>query len=90
MASAKKLLERMSRTKSGWNPSDLDTVYLSKGFIKREGANHTVYVHPEFPILRATVARHGELPPGYIEHLLGKMRELEILKEQQEAENENA
>jgi len=61
-----KLLAKMRESKAGWGWNDLDRLYLSYGFDKREGGKHTVYVHPEHPVLRATVARHRSLPVGYI------------------------
>ena len=62
------LLARMLRSKSGWGPKDLERLYLSYGFEKREGAKHTVYSHKADPLhLRTTVARHSTLPTGYIQ-----------------------
>lgn len=62
------LLERMRRTRSGWSEVDLDKLYRSFGFreITRPRAPHRVYVHPEHPDLRATVARKKSLPKGYV------------------------
>lgn len=61
------LLERMRRTRSGWGEDDLDRLYRSFGFreITRPRAPHRVYVHPDYPDLRATVARKKSLPKGY-------------------------
>lgn len=61
------LLERMRRTRSGWGEDDLDRLYRSFGFreITRPRAPHRVYVHPDHPDLRATVARKKSLPKGY-------------------------
>jgi hypothetical protein len=70
MTSAEKLYQRMRRTKAGWKPSDLDRLYRGFGFEVREGAKHTLYIHPEFPNLRATVTRSRSLAVGYIEHAL--------------------
>jgi hypothetical protein len=70
MISAEKLYQRMRRTKAGWKPSDLDRLYRGFGFEVREGAKHTLYIHPEFPNLRATVTRSRSLAVGYIEHAL--------------------
>jgi hypothetical protein len=61
------LYARMQRTKSGWGQKDLEQLYLSFGFDKREGGNHTVYSHKaDLSVLRATVARHNSLPTGYV------------------------
>ena len=61
------LLEQMRRTRSGWGQDDVDRLYRSFGFqeITRPRAPHRVYVHPEFPDLRATVGRHSSLAKGY-------------------------
>lgn len=61
------LLERMRRTRSGWGEDDLDRLYRSFGFreITRPRAPHRVYVHPDYPDLRATVARKRSLAKGY-------------------------
>ena len=70
MTSAEKLYQRMRRTKAGWRPSDLDRLYRGFGFEVVQGAKHTLYIHPEFPNLRATVTRSRSLAVGYIEHAL--------------------
>jgi hypothetical protein len=69
------LLAHMMRSKSGWGPKDLERLYLSYGFGKREGAKHTVYTHSADPLnLRATVARHSTLPNGYIQTAIRLIR----------------
>jgi hypothetical protein len=61
------LLEQMRRRRSGWGEEDFDRLYRRFGFreITRPRAPHRVYVHPEFPDLRATVGRHRSLAKGY-------------------------
>ena len=61
------LLERMRRRRNDWGEEDFDRLYRSFGFreITRPRAPHRVYVHPEFPDLRATVGRHRSLAKGY-------------------------
>lgn len=61
------LLERMRRKRSGWGEDALDKLYRSFGFreITRPRAPHRVYIHPDYPDLRATVARKKSLPKGY-------------------------
>lgn len=75
------LLARMMRSKAGWGSRDLERLYLSYGFVKREGARHTVYTHAADPLnLRATVARHSTLPKGYIQtalRLIARLAETE-------------
>ena len=80
MSRAEKLLERMRNTKAGWGADDLNTLYVGYGFESREGGGHTIYIHSKYPELRATVARHGSLAVGYIQHaisLIEKLHELE-------------
>src|SRR5208282_1020952 len=45
---ARKLLERMKETKSGWGEKDLEAVYVGYGFVFRDGAKHRIYSHPIF------------------------------------------
>jgi hypothetical protein len=61
------LLEQMRRRRGGWGEDDFDRLYRSFGFreITRPRAPHRVYVHPEFPDLRATIGRHRSLAKGY-------------------------
>jgi hypothetical protein len=61
------LLEQMRRRRGGWGEDDFDRLYRSFGFreITRPPAPHLVYIHPEFPDLRATVGRHRSLAKGY-------------------------
>lgn len=75
-----KLRKRMSASRSGWGWRDLDRIYIRYGFKKREGNKHTVYSHPDFPQLRATVARHRSLPKGYVTTALRLIARLEQLE----------
>jgi hypothetical protein len=61
------LLEQMRRRRSDWGEDDFDRLYRSFGFreITRPRAPHRVYIHPEFPDLRATIGRHRSLAKGY-------------------------
>lgn len=79
------LLARMTRTRAGWGQADLERLYLSFGFDKREGGKHTVYTHRADPrTLRATVGRHGSLAPGYVQTAIRLIRHLEALEEPEE------
>jgi hypothetical protein len=76
------LLARMLRSRHGWRAADLDRLYLSFGFQKREGAKHTIYSHAADPyVLRATVARHTSLATGYIQTAIRLIRHLKSLEE---------
>ena len=80
MSDEDKLLERMRRSKTGWRFTDLERLYFRFGFEKYEGSRHTMYIHPDFPKLRATVTRHRSLPKGYIQFavkLIDRLNELE-------------
>jgi hypothetical protein len=76
---ARKLLERMRSTKSGWGEKDLEAVYLGYGFTFRDGAKHRMYTHPDFPQLHTTVSRQRDLPPGYAQEAVKLIAELEAL-----------
>lgn len=76
MSAADDLFERMSRSKAGWTPDDLDTLYRGFKFRCREGGKHCIYTHEEYPDLRATVTRAKDLPIGYIQTALKLIREL--------------
>jgi hypothetical protein len=80
MSQAEKLLEKMRNSKAGWSADDLHSLYVSFGFDFREGGKHRIYIHPEFPELRATVARHGSLAVGYIQHAISLVDKLKKLK----------
>jgi len=74
-----KLRNRMLASKSGWGWKDLDRLYASYGFVRREGGKHSVYWHPDHPGLAATVARHRSLPAGYVRtalKLIGRLEQL--------------
>jgi predicted RNA binding protein YcfA (HicA-like mRNA interferase family) len=80
MSQADKLLEKMKNSKAGWSADDLHTLYVGFGFEFREGGKHVIYIHPKYTELRATVARHGSLAIGYIQHaisLIEKLKDLE-------------
>lgn len=85
MSDKDKLLERMRRSKAGWKFNDLDNLYTKFGFEKHEGSKHTMYIHPEFPELRATVARHKSLPAGYIQFAIKLIDRLRELREEKNA-----
>ena len=81
MPRARNLLQRMRRTPWGFTAQQVRQVYAYLGFEIREGGEHTVYVHPDFPQLIATVKRSsGSLPPGYIRRLIQVADSLQELK----------
>lgn len=89
-SAAAKLRGRMGRSKSGWRARDLARLYRGFGFTERQGGAHTVYFHPRFPTLTATVTRSsGTLPKGYIETALELLILLEALIEQAGGESDD-
>jgi len=89
------LLEQMRRRRSGWGENDFDRLYRSFGFreITRPRAPHRVYVHPEYPDLRATLGQHRSLAKGYattavrlIDALLARQAEQERGQQQGDLE----
>ena len=84
MSKAEKLLARMRKSKSGWGAKDLDSLYSGFGFDFREGKGHRLYRHPDYSQLTATVARHNDLPVGYVDtavKLIDQLKELESQNE---------
>jgi len=76
------LLERMRKSKSNWKKEDIERLYKEFGFILRHGSNHDIVSHPDFPNLRATLARHKALPTGYVQFAVKLVdRLLELQKE---------
>jgi predicted RNA binding protein YcfA (HicA-like mRNA interferase family) len=65
---ARKILEKMRRTKTGWRPRDFHTLYSGFGFIIKSGGRggHTIYIHSKYRHIRDTIPQHSkELAPGY-------------------------
>ncbi|MFC2020372.1 hypothetical protein ACFLU1_01060 [Chloroflexota bacterium] len=76
-----KLLDKMGQSAANWGRNDLDTLYIGYGFKIRTGKKHDVASHPEFPQLRATLARHpGDLAKGYISHAVKLIDQLQALE----------
>lgn len=65
MGDAAKLLERLRRSSANAKREELIALYEAFGFEIRHGKNHDLAVHPKFPMLRATIARHNSLAVGY-------------------------
>lgn len=86
MPSAEKLLEIMRRKRDGYGPKDFEKLYTAFGFEKEEGGNHTLYRHPRYTTLRATVGRHPVLTPGYAVNAVKLIDQLTKLKAQEREE----
>lgn len=73
---AEKLLARMRGSKAGWTADDLDRLYKGYGVHSKQGGKYTLYIHPRFPELRATVTRHRSLPIGYVQTAIRQIERL--------------
>ena len=76
------LLEQMRKSKSNWKKGDIEKLYKEFGFVIRHGGSHDVVTHPEFPKLRATLARHKALPKGYVQFAVKLVDQLLELKKE--------
>lgn len=81
MSSAEKLFQRMRRSKAGWTFEDLRRLYTGFGFEMIQGGRHTMYIHPKYPQLRATVTRSRSLAVGYIVHALALIEALKQIEQ---------
>ncbi len=72
-----KLRRKMRRSPAGWRLRQLHRLYTSYGFSRREGSRHVIYHHPEYPELRATVARHDPVRNVYVRDALNLIDRLE-------------
>lgn len=79
-----KLRARLARTKQGCRQRELDRLYVSYEFVKREGKKHTIYTHPRYPKLQAAVARHTHLHRFYVKTALTLLADLEMLELEEE------
>jgi hypothetical protein len=73
----------MRQSKYEWGYNDLHRLYQGFGFKFREGGGHTVYYHPVYPSLIATVARHRSLAVGYVQTAVKLVDELQRLQGEQ-------
>jgi len=80
---AEKLLERMRRSQSGWKYRDLEILFKGFGFEIRQGANHAILTHPDYPELRYTLPRHRDIRKQYVKDavkIVDKLLELQDTK----------
>lgn len=81
MSRGERLLARMRASKNGWTAEDVCRVYRQHGFEEDEGASHTLFIHPDYPQLRATVTRaSGTIATGYVQTAVKLIDELERLE----------
>lgn len=81
MSAADKLYERAKRTRAGWRFEELRRLYLGFGFEERHGGKHTLFMHPRYPQLVATVTRKRTLAVGYVDKAVRLIEELHRLSE---------
>ena len=77
---ADKILERMKTTQTDWGQRDFRSLYEGFGFKRTEKGGHTVYHHPDYPWILATVARHNRLAPMYARQAIEKSERLKQLQ----------
>ncbi len=77
---AVKTLERMRNSLAGWKQVDLERVYLGHGFDVWSGSSHDIAEHPDYPWLRGTWPRHGDVAKAYVSQAIGLIEELERLQ----------
>lgn len=87
---AEKLLGKMRHSQSGWRRRDFETLYLGFGFIKKvERGSHTIYQHPGYPELTATVSRSsGDLHAAYARQAIKYIDRLLELEKDNEPDGE--
>ena len=85
--SARKLLARMRRNRSGWGEAQVRKLYEGFGFIARDVGNHVHYRHPEHSGLRGQVPRHRSLRDYVIADAVATIDEL--LRLQGEGQSED-
>jgi hypothetical protein len=81
---ALKLLTRMRRSKSGWRRQDLDSLYMSFGFILSSGGKHDIVKHPYHLHLRTVLPRHNKIAKTYIEIAVKLVDQLLVLEKEHE------
>lgn len=84
--SARKLLERMRRNRSGWGEAHARKLYESFGFIARDVGNHVHYRHPDYLRLRGQVPRHRSLRDYVVADAVATIDELLRLQGEEQRE----
>jgi hypothetical protein len=83
---AKKLLEDMRNSPSGWGQNDLERLLTGFGF-KEKGKKHAIYIHPDFPDLRISVPRHNTLKEWVARDAVKAIDQLIVRKDETNAED---
>ena len=86
MRECEKILNQLRATKNGWGEDDLRKLYVGFGF-EEYGNKHAVFVHPDYPQLRATVGRHRSLATGYAAYAVKLIEQLKSFQEEDGNEN---
>lgn len=67
----------MRRSQHGWKVNDLIMLYTGYGFTIKQGSNHVIVKHPNFPYFRETITRSSsELSPAYIRDAISNIESL--------------
>ena len=74
---AKKLLERMRKSKSGWTSQDLLRLYRGFGFDIRNGRRHEVITHSADSSLRQTLPRRLKDSTPYVSEAIKMIDNIE-------------
>lgn len=72
----------MRNSKAGWKQADLERVYLGFGFDVWSGSSHDITEHPDYPRLRGTWPRHGDIAKAYVAQVIKLINELERLQKE--------
>ena len=84
-AGASKLLERMRKSKKGWNRTDIDTVLTGFGFRIENRGKHDKTWHPDYPQLLTFLPRHRHIHTYLVNQVI---RLIDRLHEIEEAQND--
>lgn len=84
------MLGKMRLSQSGWRRRDFETLYLGFGFVKKvERGGHTVYQHPDYPEITATVSRSsGDLHAAYARQAVKNIDQILELEKDEEPNEE--
>ncbi len=82
MKGDRKLLDALKRSKADVGFRQLDRLYTSFGFVRREGKRHVIYTHPRHPQLQAAVSRKRSLAVGHVTTAIRLVERAIALEEQ--------
>jgi hypothetical protein len=83
---SRKLLQRMRQSAKNAKLNDIISLYEGYGFTITHGSNHDLVRHPDYPQLKQTLPRHGNVKTYLVRNAI---KLVEQLLELQAAEEEN-